>query len=106
MTQLGKRKLEKLERLAELSAINAGERGESLWREAFKRLRRNPTAIFGACILVLFVLIAIIGPFLVPYEPKDTRWIGQVSASNNIIPGPSAQHWAGYAPWWVNHKTC
>jgi len=95
MTQLGKRKLEKLERLAELSAINAGEKGESLWREAFKRLRHNPIALVGAGILVLFILIAIIGPFFVPYEPKDTRWISQVSAAQNRIPGPSAQHWLG-----------
>src|SRR5687767_11019557 len=36
LTQLGRRKIAKLERLAELSAINAGDRGESLWREAFK----------------------------------------------------------------------
>lgn len=95
MTQLGRRKLEKLERLAELSAINAGDKGESLWREAFKRLRHNPIALVGAGILVLFVLIAIIGPFFVPYEPKDTHWIGLVSSRNNIIPGPSAQHWLG-----------
>jgi len=95
MTQLGKRKLEKLERLAELSAINAGERGESLWREAFKRLRRNPTAIIGVGILVLFFLIAIVGPFFVPYGEEDTQWIGQVRARDNLIPGPSAQHWLG-----------
>jgi peptide/nickel transport system permease protein len=95
MTQLGKRKLEKLERLAELSAINAGEKGESLWREAFKRLRHNPIALVGAGILLLFVLIAIIGPFFVPHDPKDTQWINQVSASQNRIPGPSAQHWLG-----------
>ena len=95
MTQLGKRKLEKLERLAELSAINAGEKGESLWREAFKRLRHNPIALIGAGILVLFILIAVIGPFFVPFEPKDTRWISEVSAAQNRIPGPSAQHWLG-----------
>lgn len=95
MTQLGKRKIEKLERLAELSAINAADRGESLWREAFKRVRTNPAAIVGAAILLLFVLIAIIGPFFVPYSPTDTRWISEVSASQNIIPGPSAEHWLG-----------
>jgi peptide/nickel transport system permease protein len=95
MTQLGRRKLEKLERLAELSAVNAGDRGESLWREAFRRLRRNPAAIVGAIILVFFVLMAIIGPFLVPYAPKDTSWISQVSMQENRIPGPSAQHWLG-----------
>ena len=95
MTQLGRRKIEKLERLAELSAINAGERGESLWREAFKRVRSNPAAIVGAVILLLFVLVAVIGPFLVPYSPTDTRWISEVSVSRNIIPGPSSEHWLG-----------
>ncbi|WP_117213364.1 ABC transporter permease [Allorhizocola rhizosphaerae] len=95
LTQLGKRKIEKLERLAELSAINAGERGESLWREAFKRVRHNPAAIVGAVILAIFVLVAVIGPFFVPYSPKDTRWIDQVSVARNIIPGPSADHWLG-----------
>lgn len=95
MTQLGKRKIEKLERLAELSAVNAGEKGESLWKEAFKRLRHNPIALIGAGILLLFVLIAIIGPFFVPHDPKDTHWINEVSAAQNRIPGPSAQHWLG-----------
>jgi peptide/nickel transport system permease protein len=95
MTQLGKRKLEKLERLAELSTVNAGEKGESLWREAFKRLRHNPVALVGAGILVLFVLIAVIGPFFVPYDPKDTQWVKEVSDAQNRIPGPSAQHWLG-----------
>jgi peptide/nickel transport system permease protein len=95
MTQLGKRKLEKLERLAELSAVNAGDKGESLWREAFKRLRHNPIALIGAGILAVFVLVAIVGPFLVPFDPKDTHWITQVSAAQNRIPGPSAQHWLG-----------
>lgn len=95
MTQLAKRKIEKLERLAELSAVNAGERGESLWREAFKRVRHNPTAVIGAVILVIFVLVAIIGPFFIPYSPKDVRWADQVSAARNIIPGPSAEHWLG-----------
>lgn len=95
MTQLAKRKIEKLDRLAELSAINAGERGESLWREAFKRVRRNPIAIIGAAVLLLFVLVATIGPLFIPYAPKDTRWISEVSVARNIIPGPSAEHWLG-----------
>jgi peptide/nickel transport system permease protein len=95
MTTLGRRKIEKLERLAELAAINAGERGESLWREAFKRVRHNPVAIAGAVVLLLFVLISAIGPFFVPYDPTVNRWISEVSMARNIIPGPSAQHWLG-----------
>ena len=94
MTQLARNKIAKLERLAELAAIHANEGGESLWREAFKRLRRNPAAIVGAIILGIFVLVGIVGPFLVPYSPTQTG-LGFVSEAQNIIPGPSAQHWLG-----------
>jgi peptide/nickel transport system permease protein len=86
---------DRLDRLAELAAVHAAERGQSLWREAFGRLRRNPAAITGAVVLTLFVLVAIIGPFLVPYSPTSTAWSDQVSAAENIFPGPSAEHWLG-----------
>lgn len=94
MTQLARKKIEKLERLAELTSAKAGERGESLWREAYKRMKSNPAAIVGAVILAIFLLVAIIGPFLVPYSPKQTG-LGFVSDAQNIIPGPSAKHWFG-----------
>lgn len=99
MTELARKKIAKLERLAELAAVHAGEHGESLWREAFKRVRRNPAAIFGAVILGLFVLIAIFGPFLVPYDPTQTSVgapFGQVvKEGQGLIPGPSSQFWLG-----------
>lgn len=92
------KKAEKLDRLAELAAMRTDEHGESLWREALKRVRRNPAAIAGAVILLLFVLIAIIGPFFVPYSPTDAMGIrsGEVASGAGRIPGPSAQHWLGY----------
>lgn len=98
MTLAPGRKKEKLDRLSELSAVRDDERGVSLWREAIRRLRRNPAAIVGAIILVLFVLVAVVGPFLVPYEPTDTMGIrdGVVKSGQGIIPGPSADHWLGY----------
>jgi peptide/nickel transport system permease protein len=91
------RKAEKIDRLAELAAPPE-ESGQSLWREAFKRVRRNPAAIAGAIILSLFVLIALIGPFFVPYEATDPIGIrnGQVRSGAGIIPGPSSVHWLGY----------
>ena len=92
------KKAEKIDRLAELAAARTDEHGESLWREAFKRVRRNPAAIAGAVILLLFVLVAIVGPFLVPYSPTDTVGIrnGEVASGAGRIPGPSAAHWLGY----------
>src|SRR5262249_33495492 len=88
------RKGEKLDRMAQLGAEATG-RGESLWREALRRVRRNPAAIVGAGILGIFVLFAVVGPFLVPYSPTSTEWADQVSTARGIYPGPSVEHWLG-----------
>lgn len=90
-----KAKKQRLDRLAELAAVHADEKGRSLWSEAFRRVRKNPAAIAGAVILLLFVLVALIGPFFVPYSPTSTAWADQVKEGQNIIPGPSAEHWFG-----------
>jgi peptide/nickel transport system permease protein len=96
MTLIGKKR-EKIDRLAELAAAPE-ESGQSLWREATKRLRRNPSAITGAVVLLIFVLIALVGPFFVPYSPTDPIGIenGQVRSGAGIIPGSSSEHWLGY----------
>jgi peptide/nickel transport system permease protein len=77
----------------ESGAFEEDERGLSLWRGAWHRLRRNPTAIVGALIVLAFVVIAIIAPLLTPYEPASTQWSGQVTPTS--VPGPSAEHWLG-----------
>ncbi|HSJ22927.1 MAG TPA: ABC transporter permease [Nocardioidaceae bacterium] len=76
-----------------LGAHEEDERGLSLWRGAWQRLRRNPTAIVGALIVLTFVVIAIIAPLLTPYEPASTQWSNQVTPTS--VPGPSAEHWFG-----------
>jgi peptide/nickel transport system permease protein len=97
MTITAGKKREKLDRLAELAARD-DEQGVSLWKEAFRRLRRNPAAVIGAVILAIFVLVAIIGPFFVPYGPTDSVGIreGLVKSGQGIIPGPSGGHWLGF----------
>ncbi|HEX6248088.1 MAG TPA: ABC transporter permease, partial [Nocardioidaceae bacterium] len=77
----------------ETGAYEEEERGLSLWRGAWHRLRRNPTAIVGALIVLVFVIIALIAPWLTPYEPASTQWSGQVTPTS--VPGPSAEHWLG-----------
>jgi peptide/nickel transport system permease protein len=64
--------------------------GGGLWRGAWRRLRRNPTAIIGALIILVFVLVAIFAPLLTPYEPGSAEWSGEVTPSS--VPGPSEDH--------------
>ena len=66
------------------------ERGTSLWRGAFRRLRRSPSAIIGAAIVAVLVLIAVFAPLLAPYAPASSEWIDQVTPSS--VPGPSPEH--------------
>ncbi|WP_104106473.1 ABC transporter permease [Nocardioides sp. 616] len=69
------------------------EPGVSLLRAAWRRLRRNPTAIVGAVIVLAFVLLAIFAPLLTSYQPGSAEWSGEVTPSS--VPGPSEDHWLG-----------
>jgi peptide/nickel transport system permease protein len=67
--------------------------GVSLWRGAWQRLRRNPTAIVGAAIVLAFVLVALFAPLLTPYDPASTEWTDQITPTN--VPGPYDGHILG-----------
>ena len=56
------------------------------WNEAFKRLRRNPVAILGAVLVLLFFLVAIFAPLLAPHDPNEQLLLGEVRPG--FIPGP------------------
>ena len=59
-----------------------------LWRDAFRRLMRNGPAVLGLVFIVIFVVSAILAPFLAPYDPGQTN----LAASKQ---GPSLQHLMG-----------
>ena len=44
------------------------ERPTNLWRDAWKRLRRNKLAVTGLWIVLALVLVAAIGPWITPYD--------------------------------------
>jgi peptide/nickel transport system permease protein len=88
------RKAEKIDRLAELTAL-ADESGRSLWQETFARLRRNPMAIIGGVIVLLFLLLSIIGPLLAPYSPTAQNWRGETSVAQGMFPGPRPENLLG-----------
>lgn len=77
---------------ASVGETGGDDGGGGQWREAFKRLRSNPSAIVGAVLVLLFLLVAIFAPVIAPYAP-DAADLSQVRPS--YVPGPSADHWLG-----------
>ncbi len=41
----------------------------SLYKDAWKRLKRNKLAMVGLSIIILLILIAIFAPLIAPYNP-------------------------------------
>ena len=83
----GDRKKARIDSLAEAGALS-DDRGVSLWQSAWQRLRTDPVFLFGAGIVVLFVLLALFAPLLAPHDPADRLLIGEVSRQTNPVPPP------------------
>ena len=54
------------------------------------RIPRSPKVLVGAGMLVFFVLLAVIGPLVAPYDPSAS-----LSTTNGTPQPPSAAHWLG-----------
>jgi peptide/nickel transport system permease protein len=63
-----------------------------LWRDAFRRVLRNPGAMFGVFVIGFFVFVAIAAPLLAPYDPRDQD-LGLLV--EGCCPGPSRDHLLG-----------
>ena len=64
-----------------------------LWKEASYRLIRNPAAIAGGILVLIFVIAAIFAPLIAPYGPLDQNL--SLLKSGGIPPGPSWHHLLG-----------
>ena len=60
-----------------------------LGRDALRRLRRNPVAILGAALVLMFVFVAVFAPWLAPYSPTEAD-LSQIRPGQ--FPGPSKAH--------------
>ena len=58
------------------------------WQRAWRRLARRRSAVFGAVVVLLFAAVAVLAPWLAPYDPIETSW-------SAIRQAPSAAHWFG-----------
>ena len=66
----------------------AAEPGTSPGRDAWRRLRRNRLAVFGAVALAVVALACVVGPWLSPYGYEDQDL-------SRIYQAPGAHHWLG-----------
>ncbi len=62
--------------------------GVSLIASAWRRLRRDPVFLIGATITALFVILAVVSPWIAPHDPAARLLIDQVRQQGNPIPGP------------------
>ena len=60
-------------------------------KRAIRKFKQSPLSLVGLGIVVFLVLVAVIGPFFVPY-PKDAS--GAVHIADKLLP-PSTDHWMG-----------
>ena len=73
---------------APIDDISMAEHGTSLWKDAWTRLKKNRLALFGLGVLVSFITVALLTPWIAPYSYE----------AQNLDLGatpPSAQHWLG-----------
>jgi peptide/nickel transport system permease protein len=74
--------------MAVSQALVADLQHESPRARAWRRLLRRKSAVFGLVVIVLFVLIAVFAPLIVPYDPTQQSW-------TSIRKPPSIEHWFG-----------
>ena len=57
-------------------------------RKTLRRLARRGGAMLGFAVVVFFVLLALLAPWISPYDPLATNW-------SAIRGAPGAAHWFG-----------
>lgn len=68
--------------------VEQQERVRGPWLEAWSSFKKSKSALFGSVIVIFFVIIAIIGPFIAP------QGINEQNLSIRLQP-PSAEYWFG-----------
>jgi len=63
-------------------------RGDSPWRQAWRRLGQRPAALVGLAVILFFAGIALAAPLVSPYDPIATDWLA-------VRKAPSLRHLFG-----------
>jgi peptide/nickel transport system permease protein len=68
------------------------EAPSGLWRDAWRRLRRDKGAMAGLFLVSLFVVVATFAPLIAPYDPREQNL---ALLADGCCPGPSSEHLFG-----------
>lgn len=85
------RRKDRIDALASASTQDE-EGGVSLIVSAWRRLRRNPVFLVGLAITITFVVLAIISPWLAPWDPAARPLLDDIRPQSNPVPGPEPGH--------------
>lgn len=58
------------------------------WSALYKKLAKNKAAMAGAFIVLIFITLAILAPYIAPHDPLDIQMVKKLQT-------PSAEHWLG-----------
>jgi len=64
------------------------KRGAGQWAVAWRRFKRNKSALIGSAIVVFFLAVALLAPFIAPYPPRSYASLYEGDAGL----GPSWKH--------------
>ena len=90
----GQRRRDRIDALALAGTVD-DQPGVSLIRSAWERLRRNPVFLIGLTITLAFIVLAIISPWLAPWDVTARPLLDKVRPQTNPVPGPEAGHLLG-----------
>ena len=71
-----------------MSPTDQARREAGPWKRAFRKLMRNRLATLGLATILFFMLLALLAPWVSPYDPLATNW-------GAIRKAPSMEHWFG-----------
>jgi peptide/nickel transport system permease protein len=63
-------------------------RSESRWRSAGRRLMRQPASVVALAVVVFFIAVALLAPWIAPFDPARASF-------TMVRKAPSAVHWLG-----------
>lgn len=76
--------------LATLVKLEKIEKGTSLWRDAWHRLRKNKLAVAGIIVLVIMIILSTVVPMISPYGYEESQLTFE-----SVSQPPSLKHWMG-----------